>query len=47
MDQLSALKDHIPNDTQLKADTVIVRPANSDILDSCTHFGKVCLKWNQ
>ncbi|VVC35574.1 Hypothetical protein CINCED_3A020887 [Cinara cedri] len=40
MDKLNTLKDFIPNNTQLKADTVIARPSTSDILDSCINFEK-------
>lgn len=44
MDKLSALKNVIPNNTQLKANTIIARPSTSDILDSCINFEKVWLK---
>lgn len=40
MNQLNALKDYIPNNTQLEANTIIARPSNSDILDSCINFEK-------
>jgi len=41
MNQLNALKDYIPNNTQLEANTIIARPSTSDILDSCINFEKV------
>lgn len=41
MNQLNALKDYIPNNTQLEANTIIARPYTSDILDSCINFEKV------
>lgn len=44
MNQLSTLKEYIPSNTQLKANTVITRPSTPDILDSCINFEKVCLK---
>jgi len=42
MNQLTALKDFIPNSTQLAANTIIARLSTSDILDSCINFEKVC-----
>lgn len=43
INQLSLLKDFIPNNNQLAANTIIARPTTSDILDSCINFEKVCL----
>ncbi|CAI6344354.1 unnamed protein product [Macrosiphum euphorbiae] len=40
MNQLSAVRDFIPNNTQLAANTIIARPSTSDILDSCINFEK-------
>uniref|UniRef100_A0A2S2QQD5 Fatty acid synthase n=1 Tax=Sipha flava TaxID=143950 RepID=A0A2S2QQD5_9HEMI len=40
MNQLKALKKFIPNNTQLAANTIIARPSNSDVLDSCINFEK-------
>lgn len=42
MNQFNVLKDFIPNNTELAANTVIARPSNSDIMDSCINFEKVC-----
>jgi len=44
MNQLSAVRDCIPNNTQLAANTIIARLSTSDILDSCINFEKVCLQ---
>lgn len=44
MNKLRALKDFIPNNTQLAANTIIARPSTSDILESCINFEKVSLK---
>lgn len=44
MNQLSALRDFVPNNTQLEANTIIARPFTPDILDSCINFEKVCLQ---
>lgn len=47
MNQLTAVKNYIPNDTPLIANTVIARPSTSDILESCINFEKVCSKEKQ
>ncbi|XP_050431818.1 fatty acid synthase-like [Adelges cooleyi] len=38
--QLTAIRDFVPNDTQLAADTIIARPSAADILDTCVNFEK-------
>lgn len=47
MNQLTAVKNYIPNDTPLVANTVIARLSTSDILESCINFEKVCSEEKQ